>query len=251
MLSAKSEEFIDNLRMYLMMSGKNEQQIKELIEELEFHLVEAEKSGRSINDLIDQTPEQYMKSLKKEMKTDYNRILRLLPLYFLVVVAYFLMGPAIRGEFELNMVQVIGLPFIASFGLVIYSYFLQKAGRKQYSKRKFIIVGMIASSVVTLASIFLLVGSSFLVDPFFIGGTTTDVNVILICCCIFITTAIWSKAWLPIWLPAILFIPDVFARFTGWSEETILLLIIASYVLMFVALFLNLWIVEKRKNTEA
>jgi uncharacterized membrane-anchored protein len=248
MLSVKSEAFIDNLRMYLMMSGKNEREIKELLEELKNHLIEVEKSGRNIEDIIDLTPEQYMASLKKEMKTDYKHLFKLLPIYFLGVIAYFLMGPAIRGEFALNIIQVVGFPIIATFGLIIYVFFLQQAGRKQYSKKKFFLGGIIASSVVTLTTVLLLVGSSILVDPFFIGDWITDLVVIMICCCIFITTAIWSKTWVPIWLPAILFIPDVGTRFSDWSLEKILILQFASYVLMFVVLFLNLWREERRKK---
>jgi uncharacterized membrane-anchored protein len=248
MLSVKSEAFIDNLRMYLMMSGKNEREIKELLEELKDHLIEVEKSGRNIEDIIDLTPEQYMASLKKEMKTDYKHLFKLLPIYFLGVIAYFLMGPAIRGEFALNIIQVVGFPIIAIFGLIIYVSFLQKAGRKQYSNRKFFIGGMIASSIVTFTTVLLLVGSSILVEPFFIGDWITDLIVIVVCCCIFITTAVWSKTWLPIWLPAFLFIPDVVTRFSDWSLERILLLQLASYVLMFVVLFLNLWREERRKG---
>jgi uncharacterized membrane-anchored protein len=250
MISSKGEEFIDNLRMYLMMSGKNEREIKELIEELTDHLMEVEKSGRSIDDIIDQKPEEYMASLKKEMKTDYKHIIKLLPIYFLGVIAYFLMGPAIRGEFELNIIQVVGLPILALLGLVIYVYFLQQAGRKQYSKKKFFIGGVIASSLVTITAIFILVASRLLVDPFYTGDTTTDVIVIVVSCCIFILTAIWSKTWVSIWLPAILFIPDIFTRFTNWNHVTILMISMASFLFMFVVIFLNLWIMEKRKKVE-
>jgi len=250
MLSKKSEEFIDNLRMYLMLSGKQEREIQELITELEVHLLEVEKSGRSIEDIIDLTPEQYMASLKKEMKTDYKNLIKLLPIYFLGVIAYFLMGPAIRGEFELNIIQVVGFTIIAILGLGVYVIFLQRAGRKQFSKKKFFLGGMIASSIVTISAVLLLLGSYLLVDPFFIGDWKSDVMVIVICVCIFIATAIWSKAWVPIWLPAILFIPDVFTRFTSWSAETILVISMVSFVLMFVIIFLNLWIVEKRKKAE-
>jgi uncharacterized membrane-anchored protein len=251
MLSVKSEAFIDNLRMYLMMSGKKEREIKELLEELRDHLVEVEKSGRHIEDIIDLTPEQYMASLKKEMKTDYQHLIKLLPIYFLGVLAYFLMGPAIRGEFALNIIQVVGFPIIAILGLIIYVSFLQKAGRKQYSNKKFFIGGMIASSIVTVTTVLLLVVSAILVDPFFIGNRITELIVIVICCGIFITTAIWSKTWVPIWLPAILFIPDVVNRFTDWSVERILIVQMASYVLMFVVLFLNLWREERRKKASS
>ncbi|MEH7224464.1 hypothetical protein V7112_11715 [Bacillus sp. JJ1566] len=248
MLSAKSEAFIDNLRMYLIMSGKNDQEINELIEELSDHLLEVEKSGRSINDIIDQTPEQYMASLKQEMKTDFKQLVRFLPVYFLGVITYFLIGPAIRGEFELNIIQVIGIPILAVLGLAIYVYFLQNAGRKQFSKKKFFIGGMIASALVTTLAILIIVVSGIFVKPFFIGDTTAEVIVILICSVFFIGTALLSKAWFLIWIPVFLIIPDLFTRFTSWSIETILMINMASFVLMFVVILLNIWIVEKKKK---
>ncbi|MBD8068765.1 DUF1129 family protein [Bacillus sp. PS06] len=248
MLSTKSEEFIDNLRMYLLMSGKNEREIKELIEELTDHLTEAEKHGRSIDDIVGHTPEQYMASLKNEMKSDYKQIIKLLPLYFLGVIAYFLIGSAIRGEFELNIVQVIGFPILAMLGLVIYVYFLQQAGRKQYSKKKFFVGGMIASSIVTISAILLLVGGHLLVDPFFIGNQTSDLVVIVICCGLFILTALWSKTWVPIWLPMILSISDVLSRFNTMSVTEIFIVHIASIVLMTLLLVLNVWLVERKKK---
>ncbi|WP_456278969.1 HAAS domain-containing protein [Bacillus sp. AK128] len=250
MLSKKSEEFTDNLRMYLMMSGKNEREIKELVEELQEHLKEAEKSGRSIDDIIDQSPEEYMDSLKREMKTDYKQLIKLLPIYFLGVIAYLLMGPAIRGEFEINIIQVAGFPILAAVGLVVYVYFLQQAGRKQYSNKRFFLGGMIAYSLVSVTAILLLLASNFIVDPFFIGNGTSDVIVILICSCIFITTAIWSKSWVSIWLPAILFIPDAFSRFTSLSDISILYISMGSFLLIFVVIFLTLWRLEKQKKVE-
>ncbi len=250
MLSTKSEDFIDNLRMYLMMSGKNEREIKELIEELKDHLMEVEKTGKSIEDIIDLTPEQYMASLKNEMKTDYKHLVKLLPIYFLGVTAYFLMGPAIRGEFELNIIQIIGFPIIALLGLVMYVSFLQQAGKKQYSKKKFFFGWMIASAIVTLLMILLLVGSSIVFEPFYIGNWKTEVMVIVICCGVFIYTAIMSKAWFPIWLPAILFISDVCSRFTDWSMETILMISMGSYVLMFVCILLHLWRLDQKSKAD-
>ncbi|THE10350.1 hypothetical protein E1I69_19245 [Bacillus timonensis] len=248
MLSTKSQAFIDNLNMYLMMSGKNEQEIKELIEELMDHLTEAEKSGRSINDIIDQSPEQYMASLKQEMKTDYKSLLKFLPLFFIGVIAYFLIGPAIRGEFELNIIQVIGMPILAVLMLAVYVYFLQNAGRKQYSKKKFFLGGVIASMIVTTLAILVIVVSTIFVKPFFVGGTTADIVVIVICSSTFVGTAIWSKMWFPIWIPAFLIIPDIFTRFTDWSVETILIISMVSFVLMFAVIILNILIQEKRKK---
>ena len=50
-LSDKSRKFIDDLRLYLFSSGKNDQEIKEITEELEDHLHEAESMVNPLNKL--------------------------------------------------------------------------------------------------------------------------------------------------------------------------------------------------------
>ena len=45
-LSKESEEFIANLRLYLMTSGGEDSEIKDIAEELRAHLEEAESRGK-------------------------------------------------------------------------------------------------------------------------------------------------------------------------------------------------------------
>ncbi|MGG1574580.1 hypothetical protein [Fictibacillus sp. NRS-1165] len=70
-LSKQSQEFLQNLRLYLFSSGRKKSEIEEITEELGDHLREAERNGKSITHIIGQSPEQYMESIAKEMKVDY------------------------------------------------------------------------------------------------------------------------------------------------------------------------------------
>lgn len=248
MLSVKSKNFIDNLRMYLMTSGKNEAEVKELTEELRTHLIESEKHGKNIEEIIDGTPEQYMDTLKAEMETNYFGILRLIPVFLLGVSAYFLMGPAIQNEFSLNIVQVIGFPIATAICLAINVAFLQQAGKKQFSTKRFFFIGMIASSSTIFVYIAILLGSTLFVEPFFVANTLGNGIVVGLCTIIFIGTAIWSKAWFPIWIPALLFIPDVLTRFTDLSIEAILMLNLGSFILIFIFMILSLYFEGKKKR---
>jgi uncharacterized membrane-anchored protein len=45
MVPKKAEQFLVELRFYLMSKGKNDQEINEITEELEVHLMEAEAEG--------------------------------------------------------------------------------------------------------------------------------------------------------------------------------------------------------------
>ena len=245
MLTTKSVDFIDNLRLYLLTSGKNENDVKEVTEELRDHLIESEKRGMSIDKIIEGTPEAYMDSIKIEMKTDYNSLVKNIPIYFFGVIAYFIMGPAIRSEFELNIVQIIGLPIISVIGLLIYVVLLQKAGKNQYSTNKLFFLGMIASSSVTALFILLLLGSKFLIEPFYKASPIVNLVIIVFCVAVFIMIAILGKTLSAIWIPALLFIPDYFYRFSNLNDEKILIISLASFVLIFIFLMLNLYISDR------
>ncbi|WP_019415117.1 hypothetical protein [Paenisporosarcina sp. TG20] len=242
MLTTRSINFIDNLRIYLLTSGKNENEVKEVTEELRDHLIESEKHGKSIDEIIEGTPEDCMDSIKLEMKTDYTSIVKNMPIYFLGVMAYFIMGPAIREEFELNMFQVIGFPIISAIGLLIYIFLLQKSSKNQYSSKKFFLLGMIAGASVTALFILLLLGSNFFVEPFYKASPIGTSVIIVICIAIFISLAFWSKTFSAIWVPALLFIPDYFYRFLNVKEETIVMISMASFVLIFIFMMLSLLI---------
>lgn len=245
MLSAKSVNFIDNLRLYLITSGKKEEEVKEVTEELKIHLIEAEKQGKNIDDIITDTPEAYMDSIKQEMKTDYTGIVRVLPLYFLGVIAYLIMGPAIRGELALNIIQVIGFPIISIVGLLIYVNLLRGAGKHQYSSKKLFFKGMIASGSVTGLFILILLGSTLLVEPFYQASTMVNWIVVSVCAFVFIAGAIWSKTWFTIWIPGVLFIPDFLFRYSNMKDETILIISAGSFPLIFVIMILSLYLKKK------
>ncbi|MFK4996841.1 hypothetical protein ACI2OX_02800 [Bacillus sp. N9] len=72
--------------------------------------------------------------------------------------------------------------------------------------------------------------------------------VVTVCSCIFIATAMWSKAWFPIWIPAILFIPDLIFRFSGLKDETILWIQAISFVILFIIIILSAFITERYKR---
>ena len=97
-LSRESEEFIANLRMYLMTSGKNDQEINEISEELRDHLKEAESRGKTVDTVTGGSPETYLQMISSEMKTDFFGLVKLAPMFILLLIAYFITGSAIRGD---------------------------------------------------------------------------------------------------------------------------------------------------------
>ena len=70
--SKKSQEFTENLRLYLFSSGKNPDEIEDIVNQLEDHLFEAEKKGKPIEKIIGKSPKEYMKMVSNEMAIDYQ-----------------------------------------------------------------------------------------------------------------------------------------------------------------------------------
>ena len=51
-ISKQGEQFILDLNLYLISTGKSEKEIKEFIEEAEEHLILGEKEGKTVEDIF-------------------------------------------------------------------------------------------------------------------------------------------------------------------------------------------------------
>src|SRR5690625_4310577 len=71
-LSKKSQELLGNLRVYLLSTGKNSDEIDEIKTELETHLIEAEQKGKPIEKIIGKSSKDYMEAVSNEMDIDYR-----------------------------------------------------------------------------------------------------------------------------------------------------------------------------------
>lgn len=155
MLSKESEEFIANLKMYLMTSGKNEKEIHEISQELRDHLEDAESHGKTVDSVTGGSPETYLKNLSSEMKFDVFGILKVLPMLILLLAAYFITGSAIRGDLSFSLLSIIAYPLIALFGVSAFIYFLRKMSISTWSIRKtmVILIAVQSAIIISLAAV--------------------------------------------------------------------------------------------------
>lgn len=246
MLSKGSESFIDDLRQYLFASGKNLQEIDELTEELRVHLTESERAGKGAEEIITGTPQQYMETLRKEMEIDYQSQFQFILFIFIGMLAYIFLGPAILGEFSLNILQAIGFPIVTAIGLIIYISLLRQSGKHQYSTRKLFIYGVMAAGTVIFLYNLIMIGSQFFIAPFYVASNEGNWVIVGLCALVFVVLAIWSRTWFSIWIPAILFIPELLLRFYRISMEIFLTLQIGAFIAIFLIIFLQL-LLTKRK----
>ncbi|MDQ0178175.1 HAAS domain-containing protein [Bacillus chungangensis] len=223
-ISKESRDFLENLRVYLFSSGKNEKETEDIIEELEDHLYEAEKNGKSVADIIGKTPKEYMGQLANEMSFDFKGLLKYIPIIILGAIAYIVMGDAIRGEMEYSLLDLIGYPFIFIFALFLTTVLFKYVASNKISKiREWLLFGIIGMTPMLLF-IALIYLNRFYDTPIIQFGTAGNMIAIAMSILVFIGIALWSKTWVTIILPITLFLPEILLDMTNLQESTKLIL---------------------------
>lgn len=247
-LTKESEEFIHDLRLYLMTSGKKDSEVKEIAEELRAHLEDAESRGKNLNTVTGGSPEAYMKNISSEMATDFYGLIKLMPMFILLLIAYFITGSAIRGELSFSLLKLIAFPLIAVASISAYIYTARTMAVKQWSKKKeFTLFFSIQLITVGLMSAVLFL-DIFYFEPFYIPSREVMWIIAALGVIIFIIGALWSKTWITIILPLFLFGPDFVMSFMIVDEMTALYVNMATFVGGFLLLMLFLLIQNKKQN---
>ncbi|MCT2535511.1 hypothetical protein NC661_21245 [Aquibacillus koreensis] len=247
-ISTQSKEFLENLRLYLFSSGKNETEIEEIVGELADHLSEAEAHGKNVDDIIGGTPKAYMEQIASEMSLDLRSWLKYIPVLIIGVFAYDLLGSALRGGIEYSLLTLGGNIFILllflSLTVVIFKYVASKKLSKTKEYALFAILGF-TPMILFFGLIFL---DRYVETPSYKFSSTGNMIAIIVAILAFIVISVWGKTWISIILPLFLFLPEFIMNITDVQEE--LKLIISGIVVplcigiyFFIALKL-----EKRKD---
>lgn len=250
MLSKESEEFIANLKMYLMTSGKNEKEIDEISQELRDHLEDAESRGKTVDSVTGGSPETYLKNLSSEMKIDVFGILKVLPMLILLLAAYFITGSAIRGDLSFSLLSIIAYPVITLFGVVSYIYFMRKMSISTWSTKKTMVILMTVQFVISISFLAVLFLDTFILDPLYIYIPSREVMWVIAAAgaATFIAGALWSKSWFTIIIPILLVGPDFAMHFVDVTV-TQQLIISSSTLYIGMALVVLFIFLKNRKQT--
>ncbi|MCI1693447.1 HAAS domain-containing protein [Aneurinibacillus aneurinilyticus] len=251
-LSKKSIDFLENLRAYLFSSRKNEKEIEGIIREVEDRLYEAEKNGENVDDIIRKASKEYMAQLTNEMSSDFEGLIKFIPIMILGAMSYILMGDAIRGEIEYSLLDLIGYPFIFLFSLFLTVALFKYATSNKIPKiKEWLIVGILGITPMILSLLLFYLNSYYELSVIQVG-VVGNVIAIVVSSLVFIGIAIWSKTWVTIILPIILFLPEILINMTNLQESTKLILnsifiplCVASFLVIYV---LILWKMEKNKT---
>ncbi|EOO70286.1 hypothetical protein IIC_04728 [Bacillus cereus VD021] len=200
MLSTKSEQFLVELRMYLLQRGKKDEDINGIVEKLEVHLIEAENKGENIDNIIGKSRKQHMKSIGKELPVDKEGLFVLIPAAILVIVAYTCFAPAIRGQFEISQnILLFGLlPLFLT--LSVFAITLFKGIPKVYPSTKMSLFLMMLANFIAIGG---WLGFYFWLNKqidtdYFVATTMQNYIIAALCILIFILFALYTKSWLTI-----------------------------------------------------
>ncbi|MGG4266889.1 HAAS domain-containing protein [Peribacillus simplex] len=223
-LSKESQNFLENLRLYLFSSGKESDVIEDILEELEVHLFEAERNGKSVEHIIGRSPKEYMKQLSDEMSVDFMGWLKYLVMIVLGTFSYLIMYKALNGGIELSLWEIIGYPFAGLFSIFIYMMCFKYMASHKLSKVKqgVLLYGL---SMISLALFTGLILVSKMYGTTFIElESTGNIIAVILAISIFILIFFWSESWVSIIIPILLFAPEALLKLTDYQGNVHLIL---------------------------
>ncbi|KKK33642.1 hypothetical protein WQ57_23830 [Mesobacillus campisalis] len=255
MVSKQAEQFLTELRFYLISKGKNDQEINEITEELEVHLMEAEAEGKDVSHITGKSPKQYMKSIGESMQTDYRQMAGMVPMFILLLAAYFSLGPAIEGKFSISEGTIWLALITGAAGILIYGLLLLKVLPKFFhSKWSYVLLVGTSMAVTGLFVALMLWYKTQGFELIYVASPAENNWIIVLCAAIFIGSAIYSKTWFTIVIPLFLSLGPIAS--TVIPEEvnndpfyvTVTVLVFAAAAALAIAIFL-LQRKKKKSNT--
>ncbi|MDM5360287.1 hypothetical protein [Peribacillus sp. ACCC06369] len=208
-LSKESQTFLENLRLYLFSSGKKTDAIEDIIEELEVHLFEAECDEKSVEHIIGSSPKEYMKLLSDEMSVDFKGWFKYILMILFGAFSYLIIDKALNGGIEFSFLEIIGYPMAGILSILVYMISFRYMARHKLSmfKQGVILFALGMISIALFAGLIIFSGTHS--TTFIKLENTGTIVAVILAISIFILISIWSKTWVSIIIPILLFAPKL------------------------------------------
>lgn len=219
-LSRNSQSFLENLRLYLISSGKEEKEVHSIVEELEDHLMEAEARGKTVDHIVGESPKEYMKQLSNEMNTNWRSLFKVMVIIVLGALSFSILTNAVKGELSYSLLEMIGtvavsLVLIFSIGIVFkYMAAANLSKRKEYGL--YYLMGMLP----ILLFVGLIYLNRLIETPIFTFGRYGTVITVIVTLGFLIGVSFWSKTWVVLIMLALLVLPDYVITFVELKPST-------------------------------
>lgn len=212
MLSKKSEQFLNSVRMELMKRGKKDEDIEAVTDELRDHLTQAEKRGKSVESITGGSPDAYIDSISKEMPFDHSFIKTMIGALF-AILAFFTIPRLVAGQFEMSVERLIfyGLLIVILLPLEFWLLMtmLKKYGHTRQGYFAPLLIAFLGFAVILAGEFYLRANE---------GASIINLDMHmslwlgLILLLLFIGFCAMHKAWFYIGVMVYLVLPDLIAR---------------------------------------
>lgn len=249
-LSKESRRFIDDLRLYLFSSGKNNGEINEIAEELEAHLAEAEQNGKPIEQVVGESPKEYMEMISGEMKFDKKAWFKYIPLIIFGAISFSVIGQLMENMKLSYSYVFIGGSMVISllFILMVFGVFKYTSSR-QVSRIKeffFIMIPIFINSILFMGLVF---WDMYTEMPGIELGVTGSMAVGVILLAIMIGVSVWAKTAVLLVMLAAVHVPELLLQMTTLGLEARLITgLLMTYAVIGLYFF---YTVKKMKKAEA
>lgn len=250
-LSDQSKKFIDDLRLYLFSSGKNDQEINEIAEELEVHLIEAEMHGKSLEQIVGASPKEYMMNISNEMKADYKVWAKYIPLIVMGTMSFLILGDLLQGPLSYSLLQIIGtILFSMMFIGGVFMTFRYVASNRVSRVKEFLIM-LLPVLISMIFFVGLLAVDSFYKTPTIDFNWLGSIVIGFIVFSFVVLFSIWSKTAVMLVILIALHLPTFILSFTSFGEEVRLIIGMAiTYLLIGIYLFFEFKKLKRKKVTD-
>jgi len=245
-LSKRSQEFLENLRIYLFSSGKKSDEMEEILNELETHLSEAEKNGKSIEKIIGESPGEYVKMISKEMDVDYREWTKYIFLILFGSFSFKIFTDLVRGNLSYSVLEIVGhLVVVTLFITSVFTAFKYiSTMKKSLVKQGLLYIGL---GLLPITSFVGLIYLNRIIDsPVIHFGNTGSLIIGAITAMFIIGLSIWAKTWAPVIILGLLTVPDYVLNLSSLQYETQLII---STVITFGGIIIYLLLSMKLEKT--
>ena len=212
-LSRSSQTFLENLRLYLISSGKEEKDIQSIVEELEDHLMEAEARGKTVNHIVGESPKEYMKKLSNEMNTNTKSLFKVMVIIIVGALSFSILTNAVKGELSYSLLEMIGTVAVSLVLILSIGSLFKSMAAANLSKRKeyglYYLMGMLPI-VLFVGLIYL---NRLIETPIFEFGRYGTITAVILTLGFLIGVSFWSKTWVVLIMLALLVLPDYLLTF--------------------------------------
>lgn len=249
-LSKESEQFLEDLRVYLFSSGKNSEEIDEIVDELEIHLTEAEKNGKSIEKIIGKSPKEYMEMVSNEIKIDFHLGMKYILLIIFGAFAIMILPDVLEGNVAYSVIKIVGNVLIMLIFLaMIFTVFRYISTHAVSPKMQAVPIGGIV--LLNMGMFFGLIYLDRAVDsPVLRFGTIGSYVIGIVAVLFIIGMSIWAKTSILIVIVALLTLPDYVLAQTSLSYET--QLTTSSFIMVAgVAIYLGIVYLKEKRDEKS